>query len=471
MHQESLVEYRNQVYNPGSPFPNPTSSPLKVLRSKCNSPYLSTPNPENPLRVKFSYKRPRSLEFEESLSPTSPIKKVKMTMKKEDVDASMAAMGESLLKQFIAAQETFGKDLKEDIKQDIGAIKGTIDDLAEKQEKTAQESKKDKEDTDARIKALEDKFDVFLYQPTPKATEMDDDTIQTAVRNIVDSSSENSWKAGLAREILDHEHGLIVHGVRFEGNDDAARRNSAYKFLKEDLKASEDMLKRVKIREVVRLGADNGAGKPPPLLIKFNHPTERNLLLPLSRNLKNGVDVDKSVPKMYQKKHREFKKLAWKFKNVHDVQTQVIFDSYNLVLRYIKHDDGASKYNWIIEKEYYPKPGDAETVQSRATTRDPNKQDSPVVDAKGECNKTLIVTGLCDTINRTNVGEEFKIYLDTKDHDLLVKVDYKSKGTAIIICREWAGCKSIAVNYEKRKMLNKDIVFTLFSEADPTVSV
>ena len=133
MNQESLFEYKNQVYNPGSPFPNPTSSPFKALRSTCNSPYLSTtPNPENPLKVKISYKRPRSLEFEGSLSPTSPIKKVKMTMKKEDVDASMAAMGESLLKQFIAAQETFGKDLKEDLKQDISGIKGTIDDLAEK---------------------------------------------------------------------------------------------------------------------------------------------------------------------------------------------------------------------------------------------------------------------------------------------------------------------------------------------------
>ena len=140
--------------------------------------------------------------------------------------------------------------------------------------------------------------------------------------------------------IAPFSHGLVVHGVRIDAKDDNTRKNAAFKFIKEELKASEDILSRIKIRDVIRLGADNGVGKPPPFLIKLGHPTERNLLLPLSRNLKRGIDVDKNIPKMYLQKHKEFKKLAWKLKTVHDVQAQVIFDSHNLILRYKKKDDG-----------------------------------------------------------------------------------------------------------------------------------
>ena len=191
--------------------------------------------------------------------------------------------------------------------------------------------------------------------------------------------------------------------------------------------------------------------------------------MPLSRNLEKGIDIDKNVPKKYQNKHKEFKKLAWKMKTVHGVKAQVIFDGFNLVLRYKKPDDGATKYNWIIEKEFYPKPGDVVIAQNRATARDPNKHDSPTIDTSclAECHKTIIVTGVSDTITRENAGQEFMTYFASKDHVHLVKVEYKSRGTVVILCRDWAGCKIISDSYQKVQLLGKDIVFTMFSEVDP----
>ena len=93
-------------------------------------------------------------------------------------------------------------------------------------------------------------------------------------------------------------------------------------------------MNKIRIKEIIRLGSDNGQGKPPPTLIKFGHPTERNQILPLSSNLKKGIDMDKNVPKKYLSKHKDFKRYAWKLKIIHGVQAQVIFDEYKLILRY-----------------------------------------------------------------------------------------------------------------------------------------
>ena len=474
MEQESLFSYIKQVYNPGSPNPNPCSDPLKSFSTE-SSPYNAIVNSENPLKITLSaIKRKRASESDLFFSPPSspPIKRVRK-MNKEEIDT----MTESLLQRFISAQDKSSQEIKDSqdnlkhvLQEEMVTVRGKIDTLAKQQEVAADVAKKDKEETDTRLNTMEKQITTLMNQQPSQNAQVDQGSLESAVKNYVDHSSDSSWKANLAQEVFNHDHGIVVHGYRFIGSDDNAKKNSVIKFLKEELKASKDMLARVKVREVVRLGADDGTGKAPPVLIKFSHPTERNLLLPLSRNLRKEISIDKNIPKKYQAKHKEFKKLAWKLKTVHNVKSQVIFDSFNLVLRYKKHDDGVTKYNWIIEKEYHPKPGDVVTTQNRAEARDPNKHDSPAIDTSStaECNKTIIVTKVCDTIDRTNASMEFMTYFATIDHIHLVKVDFKSKGTVVITCRDWAGCKVISDTYEKVKFLNKDIVFTLFSETDPS---
>ena len=142
MNQGSFLAYKNQVYNPGSPNPNPKTSPLKILpkEHKSPSPYSSTPDPDNPLKLTFSSKRKRA---QEAKSPEIQNKKQKMATKEE-----IKEMNEDLIKRFLDAQAVSSKalceEIKNEIKADIGSIKVKIDSMSDKQEAFSEEVKKDK---------------------------------------------------------------------------------------------------------------------------------------------------------------------------------------------------------------------------------------------------------------------------------------------------------------------------------------
>ena len=84
------------------------------------------------------------------------------------------------------------------------------------------------------------------------------------------------------------------------------------------------------------------------------------------------------------------------------VQTQVVFDEYKLILRYKKKDEGVNKYNFIIEKEWFPNPGEVTSLAGPNNNGDPSKLASPAIDTSilAQCHKTTIVTGIPDTITQ-----------------------------------------------------------------------
>ena len=357
----------------------------------------------------------------------------------------------------------------------IGSIQNQLATIVDIQKQSALPASDNKAETDTQLKNLEDRFDSFLKtkDDAPKPV-VDEAAVQEAVRKIANNPADSTtWKANLAREVLEHEHGVIIHGLRIEGENDAAKVNFVKNFLRDDMKASSDMLNKIRIKDVCRLGSDNGSGKPPPVLVKFGHPSDRNQILPLSKNLKKdkGVSVDKNIPKLYQKTHKEFKRHAWKISLLYNVKTQVIFEGCNLVLRYKKHDDGVTKYNYVTETAWHPQPSDLEASLSASSNKDPSKHDTPALDLSrmAECNKTIIITGVCDSINNTNAKQEFMTYLKSRDHEHLEEVQFKTKGTILVICKDWSGCKHIADTYKKTKFLDKDIFFTMFSETDPSI--
>ena len=293
----------------------------------------------------------------------------------------------------------------------------------------------------------------------------------SALENNGPSSSANddNWKAALSRDVFEHDHGIVVHGFRLQGADSQSKISAATRFLTQELKASTELVNKVKIKEVVVLGSDNGIGKPPPFIIKFSHPTERNQILPLSSNLKKGIDLDKNIPKKYKAKHKEFKRLAWKLRLVYGVQAQVIFDDFKLVLRYKKKDEGVDKYNYIIEKEWFPKPGEGSATQS-VSINDPSKLVTPVIDtsALAACHRTTIVTGLPDVINQGNVSTEVGKIMEESDAELIEEIEFKSKGTSLVVCKDWESCRALSEKYNKSKLLGSEIGFTMFSENNPS---
>ena len=465
MNPGSLKHYKDQVYNPGSPNPNPKSSPLRSLPKQTNFDSLSI-NPENPLKLVFSAsKRKKSSSSESSPSPKKKSKMMDPEEMKQLTENITAAVSQSVSKAILQTL----RDNQDETKQDMLDLNVKIDNLTKIQEKSADDAKAEKNATEARFQALEKQMDEMRKSKVTEAAATDTEAIEEVVKSVVDKSSDGSWKANLAKEVFEHEHGVIVHGVRFDCTDDNTKKQGAITFLKNELKASDELMKKVKIKEVVRLGADNGAGKPPPILIKFGHPTERNQILPLSSNLVRGITMDKNIPKLYQQKHKEFKKLAWKLKTIHDVHSQVIFDSFNLVLRYKKKDDGATKYNYVVEKEWFPKPGEIPPPQTNGLKNDPNKHETPVIDISkhSDSNKVAIVTGIHDTINDKNAKTEFLNFIAENDRENILDIKYKSRGTVLMICKDWTSCKYIAETYEKKSFHNEKILFHLFSEDEP----
>ena len=313
------------------------------------------------------------------------------------------------------------------------SIQAQLTTITEAFTQSEKNTRDNKAETDARLKALEDKFENFEKSKNETgASALAETNIEDVVKNYVDNVSDPAWKANLAKEVFEAEHSIIIHGLRLLGANDEARRGFIKTFLKDDMKAPEDIINKVRIKEVTRLGSDNGMAKPPPILVKFGHPTERNLILPLSSNLKEGIDVDKNVPKIYQKKHREFKRHAWKLKLLYNVKSQVVFDGCKMVVRYKKNDEGVTQYNWVIDKEWLPEPKDLEVVLSSSSIRDPNKHDTPAIDMSGsaECNKTVIVT-------KENVKAQIHEFIDVENHPLIEDIRYKSKSIAFIICKDW----------------------------------
>ena len=452
MQPESLAKYKLQVYNPGSPFPSPKSDPLKAFPTIATA----TADPENPLKITFSTKKRKHTSVSEAESD-SPRKKSKI-MNEEQIKALFKEVRDENKETMNKFKEDFAKQLSDDqaqIAKTLSTITTQLGTIVSAQTQATQTAK----ENDARMKAIEDRLDI----------------VENKQGNTIDegntSPSESSWIATLAKEVFDHEHGLIIHGVKLDGNNDQSKKAAVIKFFKEELKASEDLVNKIRIRDVVRLGSETGSGKLPPLLVKLGHPTERNQLLPLSSNLKRGVDIDKSVPKLYLKTHKEFKRHAWKLKLLHNVQTQVVFEGHNMILRYRKKTDGVMEYNWETDREWFPKPEDLTASLQNTKTKDPNKHDTPKIDTSSaaQCSKSVIISGVPESVKQESAVSDFNNYFKNEDHTRITEIQYKSKGVIVIVCKDWVSAKHIADSYKKTKFGDKEIYFTMFSETDPSL--
>ena len=286
MHPESLANYKLQVYNPGSPSPTPKSDPLKAF------PKVTTLDPDNPLKITIKKNRKRSVTVRELDPLESPVKKVKM-MSADDIKALHKELREESKKDMNEFKDDFNNKLalelakvNTQINAQFSTVQKQLGNIAQSQDETSKSLVEHKKETADKFKALEERFEILEQQKKePASNSIDENAIQDVVKQLVGNSptsSDSSWKANLAKEVFDHEHGIIIHGVRIEDQNDDAKKGFIKNFIKTELKASEDLLKKIRIREVCRLGSDNGSGKPPPILVKLGHPTERNQLLPLS---------------------------------------------------------------------------------------------------------------------------------------------------------------------------------------------
>ena len=77
------------------------------------------------------------------------------------------------------------------------------------------------------------------------------------------------------------------------------------------------------------------------------------------------------------------------------------------------------------------------------------------------------MNGVCETVNNENLEAVFSAYFKKADYELIEEMTTKVKGTVLITCKEWSGCKQIANSYREAKLLDKEIRFNLFNENNP----
>ena len=154
MQPESFAKYHLQVYNPGTPISCPGSG------ISFDSPTVAINDPENPLKVTFR-KRRRDSGEEASFTEMSSFAKKSKMMKKEEVEDFF----NQLSKQNKADMEEVKKDnknalieMKLDWKESLESINGQLKTLATSQSQLTKAVIDNKNDSEERFKALEDKI-------------------------------------------------------------------------------------------------------------------------------------------------------------------------------------------------------------------------------------------------------------------------------------------------------------------------
>ena len=225
------------------------------------------------------------------------------------------------------------------------------------------------------------------------------------------------------------------------------------------------------IRETIRLGKSDAA-KPSPLSVRFAHPTQRNSVLPFSKNLSSSsnIKIDKSIPKAYRETYKRFKKEAYKLKTVQGYQTQVVFDQHKLILRYKIKDDESSEYNYTIREEWNgPPPGAPLPIASTSQGQTNGKLPTPIIDtsSNSEACRTVIMTKVVSNGSALETTEKLRQHFSHMMADI-VSIAHRFQGTYVVVCKDWNTCKSLVENYKSTKFNDKTPEFLLFSENEPS---
>ena len=494
----SLESYKEQCYNIGSPTPSPSKAPLTSLSKTIASEFtftVPTSSPKSsqtrskvpvPAASKTTRSRKRSLSSQDS-SPTSSPKKSKMMSKedlkemfnqqrqenKEIMDKMNTRMDnlysklDTITDNNIASNKAV-QDTMSDVQVEIRDLKSSVDDNRVKFEE--------------KLVQLEGQFNKF--QENALNTMISKEEINDIVRPMIDevvpkikdevkkdilSPVKATWNAIQAEKISEHDHSLIVFGLEAVGNPIEA----AGKFLKDDLKVDDETLLKISVKQAFKLGKGEGS-KLPPFLIKFGHPSERNLILSHSKNLAGSkIKIEKHIPKNYQEKYKEFKKISWKLKTLPemDYMTQIIFDAHSLVLRYKRKDAANEKYHWTVHSTFVP-PMESK-IEGKSSLKVPQGSKAtppPEAAATNKANVAVFMTlkGMAEKQTADTLKNNLKEYLKEEHKELLEEVKVTKRSDLIILYFDsWYTAKAISSTY-KSQFNGCDVTFELFAQDDPT---
>jgi hypothetical protein len=522
----SLESYKNQCYNVGSPSPNPIKSPLVKFPRKLDldSEFeFPAPLKPNPKTVKSKTKvcskiptlpTPRKRRAASQESSTSSPKKPRIM----NHDEMSKMFSEQFEKQRLENQENFArhrKENQEDMDKTVKAavetavaslnINSRMDGFSNKldaisatnnetnivvqqqmsgfqdQIRTLQSSVDDNRiKLETELVTLKGQFNLVQENAMTGITNKEDiedivipmveslvPKVSTEVKRDILSPVKATWNAIQAEKVHEHDHSIVVFGYKVDGNT----MEAAGKLLKDELKVSEDDMLKISIKQAYRLG--KGANnKAPPFLIKFGHPSERNMVLSYTKNLKGKkIKVERDVPKNYQEQHKVFKDLSWKLKTMPDFefQTQIVFDGHLMVLRY-RTRDTSEKYHWTIHSSWEP-PMDSKATEKTSFKTPAGSKASPAPDPNAIAKANAAIFMTIKDLTEQHTGETVKDKLDDylkAEHKVLVREVKVTKrpDLYIVYCDSWTSAKTISTTY-KAKLIDHEVSFSLFAQKDP----
>ena len=168
------------------------------------------------------------------------------------------------------------------------------------------------------------------------------------------------------------------------------------------------------------------------------------------------------MPKAYQKKHKEFKREAWKLKNL-DYQTQIVFEGHNLVLRYRTKE---SRFLFSNYDSYFPQPEEVTASPTRPAQPANGKQYTlPIsLDREASVNRAVIISGIKEKLSPVEMKAKFNAFVDPSDQSKTEEVKTKGSGVMVVVCKTWDDAANFSEKYHGKKFLDSAITCTLFDE-------
>ena len=487
MTPQNFSSYQRECYNPGSPSLRSQSPPLKnLLKDKILNDISEDENnavkhPE-PFRINLRSKR-KLKDPEINQVQNSPSKKRRMeaqiTKMQEQMADSMREMREIATNSRLEMQQTFTNlekkfdssvnDLKQNVSEQLAEMKvgeqfEVLNNKVSNLQTSFEKSEFERKVSEERLGKVEDGLE-DLKATMHQKFEQEKDNLASEVAKKLSKQINVAWKANLARDVTEHEKGMMIFGYRLSNEDDDIEQIK--RFLKSEMKVPDAVLGKLHIKEVIRIGKDD-PNKSSTLLVNFRHSSERNSLLPYSTNLKQGISIEKNIPREYQQTYKEFKRYAKDFKRIHgNVQTQIIFESCQMVLRYrVKGDN----FDYFRLKEFCPEPSETFGATAGSNVAKVSRPMTPIVDltANSETMRSIIVTGVKTELSGTDFIDKWKDYLE-EVFDNVEKIEKRDRDVTIITCKQWSSCNPLVEKFRKKAFLGQPVKFSVFCPTDPNL--
>ena len=487
----SLQSYTEQVYNIGSPKPSPRRSPfLELPVNKDTSEFDFSPVPEtdpkvSPIKISVTTRKPPKRKYERADSDpiveteNSP-KRAKMLTKKDKEDFITMIAEQSRL-----SAESITNSLRQTFESRMDNLQSQIQDISTdtKGEITnlGTQLKEIKDNTEASLANIHEEFGQLRDMVTETASnnleELKDTLVPMVKDDVVErvksemkadlSAVDAIWKASLADKVWEAEHNLLI----FNYDVSKAPMEDAKDFLEKELKANAETMGKIYLKRALRLGKGRN-GKPPPLLLKFSHPSDRGLIFSLSKNLKGKpFKIEKDVPKLYKKTHADFKEEGWKLREHFDYQTQISFNGHLMVLQFRNKSTDSDKFHYINHMEWFPPPSEALSLQKNTLTVPQGTIATPVINpaakTKAEC--SFFMSGMKTELTSDDLKTKFNAFLKPEHKALVTDIKLKKKDLAIIYCDTWDSCKTVASSYSEFN--GEKVSFKMFAAEKPKVRI